>query len=79
MSAEASPASPWLKVAPAAIYSGRGEDLVRAALASQELRGYQRTPGGHWSIHVDDLDAWIRCEQPAPSPAPRVARPQRVG
>ena len=58
------PASPWMTVAQVVAYSITGERDVLAALADGSLRGYQRTAGGRWRIHRDDVDAWLRGEPP---------------
>lgn len=55
-------ADPWLTAPEAAARGRAGLSEVLRALAAEELRGYQRTKGGKWRIHVDDLDAWVRGE-----------------
>lgn len=37
---------------------------ILRALRTDELTGYQRTQNGSWRIYREDLDAWIRGEQP---------------
>lgn len=54
--------TPWLTVLEAAQRARRGKRTVYRALAEGELRGNQSTVGGAWTIHVDDLDAWVRGE-----------------
>lgn len=65
MTATATPAvsTPWMLTGEAAPYARCSEDEIRDALASGELRGSQRKPGGRWRIHRDDLDAWLRGER----------------
>ena len=54
--------SPWLTAAQAAQRAGRHPVVVRAALYAGELHGHQRTERGHWRVHVDSVDAWIRAD-----------------
>lgn len=71
----------WLGVRGVMARTGRGRIRVLDALAEGrehytnsgeylpgDLRGYQTPPGpgGQWSIHVDDVDAWVRGEAPRP-------------
>lgn len=69
--------SPWLTLPQAVSYSKRGRTLITEALHRGELRGYQATPAGRWTIHRDDLDAWIRGEI-APVEVPSITRPRRT-
>lgn len=52
----------WFSTRQAAEYAGKHQDTVRKALESGDLKGHQRGAGARWSIHRDDLDAWIRGE-----------------
>lgn len=65
----------WFTVPEAADYARRNKGTVWRAVQSGELVGYQRDAGGHWTIHRDDLDRWIRGETPVQAPA--VCRPRR--
>lgn len=65
--------TPWLITAEAAQYARCSEDEIRDALASGELHGTQRRPGGRWRIHRDWLDAWLRGDA-APVVVPLVTR-----
>lgn len=62
--------SPWLTQREAAAFSRRSIRMVNEALRAGALRGYQTKPGGNgkrggaWSIHVDDLNDWIRAGSP---------------
>lgn len=63
--------TPWMTPREAAAWSRRHYQTVYDALRlyeatrhKQGLRGY-RSDGGRWSIHRDDVDAWIRGERPA--------------
>jgi len=50
----------WFNTTTAAEYAGVHPDTVADALRSGELQGSQRkSPGGHWRIHRDALDAWL--------------------
>lgn len=62
MTAARGTGSPWLTVPEAAERARTGQSELHRALAADELRGYQRKPGGKWRIHLDDLDAWVRGE-----------------
>jgi excisionase family DNA binding protein len=50
----------WHTTNTAAAYADLHRQTIADALRSGELVGAQRTDGGHWRIHVDDLDAWLR-------------------
>lgn len=56
--------SPWLTLAEAAQYARRGQESVRLALASGELRGVQASKGAKWRVRTVDLDAWLMGEKP---------------
>ena len=49
----------------AAEYAACHPQTVREALAAGDLHGGQRTKGGHWSIRLECLDAWLD-GQPCP-------------
>lgn len=68
--------TPWLTVAQAAAYMQIGEDSVRSALATGELQGFQRRAGGHWRLHRDACDSYLKGEV-APIEPPRVSRARR--
>lgn len=52
--------SPWLTVAQACDRAQLSRKTVMNALHDGHLQGRQlTTPGGHWRIHVDALDAWL--------------------
>lgn len=57
----------WHSVKTATTYSGYSARTILDALRDGSLKGAQRTEGGTWRIHVDDLDAWLRGERPAPA------------
>lgn len=65
--------SPWMTVAEVRTYSRQGRREVLDALNDGSLRGHQRKRGGRWTVHRDDVDAWLRGEQPEPIRA-RIAR-----
>lgn len=67
--------TPWMTVPDVQAYSHTGRREVLAALADGSLRGHQRKANGRWRVHRDDVDAWLRCEPPAPYPP--VAAPRR--
>lgn len=61
--------SPILTVKEAAAYARCCDRLIYRALRRRELKGSQgvgpvQTPRGTWRIHRDDLDAWLRGENP---------------
>ncbi|OQM82079.1 MULTISPECIES: helix-turn-helix domain-containing protein [unclassified Rhodococcus (in: high G+C Gram-positive bacteria)] len=57
--------SPWMDVNEAAAYMRRHPVTVRKDLESERLLGYQRkAPNGHWRIHRDDCDRFLRGERP---------------
>ena len=62
--------TPWLTVTEAAQYARRHAETVMKALRDGSLRGYQTKRSGIWSIHRDDLDAWIRGEVATAEPKP---------
>jgi excisionase family DNA binding protein len=64
----------WLTVATAADYSGYGIDTIWEALRAGALRGYRRHERGRWRIAVEDVDAWIRGEDPADREVPALTR-----
>lgn len=74
--------SPWLTQREAADYARRGVGVINEALRTGQLRGFQSKPGGKgkrggtWRVHVADLDAWIRGEDPqdAQTPGSRIPR-----
>lgn len=53
----------WFSTKQAVEYTGRSKDYILEALATGDLKGHQRVVGGRWSIHRDDLDAWMRGEK----------------
>jgi excisionase family DNA binding protein len=55
--------SPWLTVAEARTYTGKGRRSILEALADETLRGHRSGERGRWHIHVNDLDAWMRGER----------------
>lgn len=55
--------SPWLTVAQARVYTGRGRRTILNALADESLVGHRTGERARWHIHVDDLDAWMRGER----------------
>lgn len=64
----------WLNVPQAAEHAGYGPDVIYDGLRSGELRGYRRSDRGRWRISQEDLDAWVRGEEPPPLEAPRLTR-----
>lgn len=62
MSAE----SPWMLLADVVKYARSSRTEILAALADGSLRGHQRTQGGKWRVHREDVDSWLRGEPPAP-------------
>lgn len=65
--------TPWLTVPEAAAYTRKSNTKISEVLRSGELRGSQTCRGGTWTIHRDDLDAWLRGERADAEPA-RVTR-----
>lgn len=68
---QATPPSPWYSPVQAAPYAHVHKDTIYDALhefvsskGKRGLRGYQRDANCKWLIHRDDLDAWVRGEQP---------------
>jgi excisionase family DNA binding protein len=55
---------PPLTVAKAAAFATCHSKTVLRALRRGELLGYQRGANCSWRIYPDDLDRWIRGEQP---------------
>ncbi len=53
----------WFTTRQAAAFTGYHQDTVRKALEAGEIAGSQRRAGGHWRIHRDDLDRWLRGER----------------
>ncbi|OXM73069.1 MULTISPECIES: helix-turn-helix domain-containing protein [Amycolatopsis] len=51
----------------AAEYAGCHEKTILRALRRGELVGYQRGANCAWRIYQEDLDRWIRGEQPKKS------------
>lgn len=66
--------SPWLLVPEVMRYARVGNRDVLGALGDGSLRGHQVKAGGKWRIHRDDVDAWLRGEQPAVAEPPRFTR-----
>lgn len=66
-------AGPWLLVPEVAERARCGKSEVFAALTDGRLRGYQRSKGGRWRVHVEDVDAWLRGEAPA-TDGPKLGR-----
>lgn len=61
--------SPWLTVDEARAYARCGRQQMYRALHTGELVGTQRKrPQGTWRIHRDDLEAWLRGNQPESAP-----------
>ena len=55
--------TPWMNVQQAASYMRRHPVSVRKDLEAGNLVGYQRkAPNGHWRIHRDDCDRFLRGE-----------------
>lgn len=70
-----------MTVAEACAYTKMGKQSVYRALHIGELKGHQSVaPRGTWRIHRDDLDDWLRGNQPyVPRPLPRVTgEPKRA-
>lgn len=65
--------SPWMTIIEAAKYARSNTKTVGDALRDGSLRGYQTGRGGKWRIHRDDVNAWLRGEDPVSAP-PRVTR-----
>ena len=63
----------WLTVAEVRERTGRGKRTILDALRAGELRGSQPGRGGHWRVHIDAVDSWMRGEV-APVPVPIVTR-----
>lgn len=64
----------WLTPTEAAEHARVSRDTIGHVLRSGELRGYQRKPGGAWRIAVEDVDAWVMGEEPAPRQVPAITR-----
>lgn len=58
--------TPWMTVAEVKDYGRIGRSDILAALNDGSLRGHQVKAGGRWRVHRDDVDAWLRGEQPEP-------------
>lgn len=63
----ATPASPWMTVKEAAVYSRRHYQTVLHALQDEELAGFQdenaKTGGRRgcrWKVHRTDVDRWMQ-------------------
>lgn len=52
----------WFNTRQAAEYAICSPQTIVRALQSGELQGAQRKEKGHWRIHRDWLDAWMRGE-----------------
>lgn len=79
-------ASPWMTVQQVVAYTQTSRPTILAALKAHEtgdgsvhpLKGYRANPdGGRWRIHVQDVDAWVRGEEPVSFPA-QVTRSRRT-
>lgn len=67
--------SPWRSPEEVAVIARRKTSTINKALRAGELRGRQPGgKGGKWLVHVDDVDAWIKGEEPADIPIPAVSR-----
>lgn len=64
----------WLTPAQAAEHTGYSVDTITDALRSGDMRGHHRTEGGRWRIAIEDADAWVRGEDPAPVQIPSITR-----
>ncbi|WP_408641765.1 helix-turn-helix domain-containing protein [Saccharopolyspora oryzae] len=64
MSEEVPIHSPWMTVSQVAAYASRSTKTVLRALQARQLAGSQPVRRGHWRIHRDDVDAWIRGDRP---------------
>lgn len=67
------PETPWLTAAQAVDYSHKSLNTINNALRDGSLVGSQTKRYGTWSIHRDNLDAWLRGERAEVKP-PRVTR-----
>lgn len=56
--------TPPLTVTESAAYGRRHPKTILRALRRGELLGFQRGPNCSWRIYQEDLDRWIRGEQP---------------
>lgn len=61
--------TPWLTAAQAVAYSHKSLNTINKALRDGSLKGSQTKRFGTWSIHRDDLDAWLRGERADVRPA----------
>lgn len=61
-----SDSTPWMTVPEVQEYARSGRREILEALNDGSLRGHQRKAGGRWRVHRDDVDSWLRGEQPAP-------------
>lgn len=67
--------SPWRTPEEVAVIARRKTSTINKALRAGELRGRQPGgKGGKWLVHIDDVDAWIRGEDPADVQIPTVTR-----
>lgn len=57
--------SPWLLVPEVMTYARASRREVLDALKDGSLRGTQKSRGGKWRVHRDDVDAWLRGVPPA--------------
>lgn len=60
--------TPWLTVPEGAAYARKSKNTITDALRSGALRGSQTCRNGKWTIHLADLDAWLRGERAAAQP-----------
>lgn len=70
---EKPPVSPYLTVAEIAAYSRRHADTVRLALRKKLLPGHQAGASCCWTVHRDDVDAWVRAGCPTKARKVRAA------
>jgi len=50
----------WLSPAEVVEQTGVSRTDVYLALQCGDLKGHQRTKGGSWRIHQDEIDSWMR-------------------
>lgn len=55
----------WLSTVAASSHADVHKDVILDAIRDGELRGYQRKPGAHYRIKIEDIDAWLE-GKPAP-------------
>jgi excisionase family DNA binding protein len=48
----------WLRIPEACRYAGLSRNTIKVMLLDGKLSG-ERTPGGHWRVDRESIDAWF--------------------